>query len=280
MSKSKTLLVFLNENQPAGKVMNAIGHMMVGLGPRIPQGFMPEIRIFSGSESSIRAVRQTAYVRWQANRKTLIYSDFVHTTVEGSAQDHQNNTAMTLESELQYYGLAFGGEAEEIEALLNCHDNLTEYPGAGFPTRPDFDFLPEPNSFTDFVADDTANSFSIAIQREIPREKSLIALVIASLNMAQAANPADLRLHQYPDATGCIHPGMSEYGLVALKAKKKPEIGKMGSNEKLGNMLAVGRAQDGQSALAAVGLFGKRADVKDLTKQCNLWNDSILPGPK
>jgi hypothetical protein len=51
---SKTLLLFINKDQPAGKIMSAIGHMMIGLGPRIPQGSMPAIRVFACSTAHLR----------------------------------------------------------------------------------------------------------------------------------------------------------------------------------------------------------------------------------
>lgn len=278
----KLIVVLSNQIEPFGKVFNAIGHMMVGMGPRFPQNKFPTIELYASSRASIRQFRTEA-ARLHAKLPMSAFSDFSHTTTEGTAQDHARQTRAIRESEIDYWASCICAPSTHLNSLselLNDRNfsklKLT-FP-ASSPAEADFDLSP-PITYPDtpdFVEDDSI--FSISLSNKLSTADALYQLVRACITLGNTAERHALRLHQYPDADNVMHPGMSEYGLVALKAKSPAKLQEV--NQAAAALFTTkGRINSVALNAAAVGLFGKKVFIKEITsKNCSLWNTALSSG--
>ncbi|KTD58888.1 DUF2000 domain-containing protein [Legionella shakespearei] len=127
------LVAVLNKSIDAGKVMNALAHMCIGLGSAIGQKnlrltdykdansgshpFISEIPfiILSDNSNKIRALRQKALA------EHILLNDFTDTMTVGTYQEQIERTAQTKEEDLIYYGIVlFGDWAKVTELTKKC----------------------------------------------------------------------------------------------------------------------------------------------------------------
>lgn len=127
------LVAVLNKSMDAGKVMNALAHMCIGLGSAIGQKdlrltnyqdadrgshpFISEIPFIILSENSnkIRKLRQAALA------EHILLNDFTDTMTVGTYQEQVERTAQTKEDDLIYYGIVlFGDWAKVTELTKKC----------------------------------------------------------------------------------------------------------------------------------------------------------------
>jgi hypothetical protein len=127
----RKFVVVLNEKIELPRLMNALGHMTAGLiGHQNDHGEFswlryedadggvhpaisryPFIILTARNGNQIRTLRQAAIER------NIPYNDFVHTMLGSSAEDQMEKTRSTAESNLDYFGIALFGAAEEIDPL-------------------------------------------------------------------------------------------------------------------------------------------------------------------
>src|SRR5690348_5968977 len=106
--KKKLFLILNNEILTSGLVMNAIGHMAIGIAPRFPLGSNPDIHLYVTNLEGIRAFRENAYLLNQKfGDAHTVFSDFSPTTVNGAAEDHEKQTAAIKESDIHYSACCF-----------------------------------------------------------------------------------------------------------------------------------------------------------------------------
>lgn len=123
------LVAFLNKSIEAGKVMNALAHMSIGLGAAIGKeplrltdyqdadgGSHPFISeypfiILSANSNKIRKCR------FEAIEKGLLFNDFTDSMTIGTYQEQIEKTSKIKESELIYYGIVLFGEWEVVTEL-------------------------------------------------------------------------------------------------------------------------------------------------------------------
>lgn len=129
----KKLVAVLNKSIDAGKVMNALAHMCIGLGSAIGQKelrltdyqdadggshpFISEIPFIILSENSnkIRKLRENALA------EHILLNDFTDTMTVGTYQEQIERTAQTKEGDLIYYGIVlFGDWAKVTELTKKC----------------------------------------------------------------------------------------------------------------------------------------------------------------
>lgn len=127
------LVAVLNKSVDAGKVMNALAHMCIGLGSAIGQkdlrltdyqdadgGSHPYISeipfiILSDNSNKIRKLRQAALAQ------NILLNDFTDTMTVGTYQEQIEKTRQTREEELVYYGIVlFGDWATVSELTKKC----------------------------------------------------------------------------------------------------------------------------------------------------------------
>ena len=127
------LVAVLNKSIEAGKVMNALAHMCIGLGVAIGQKdlrltdyqdtdggshlFISEIPFIILSENSnkIRKLHQAALA------EHILLNDFTDTMTVGTYQEQIERTAQTKEEDLIYYGIVlFGDWAKVTELTKKC----------------------------------------------------------------------------------------------------------------------------------------------------------------
>src|SRR5437867_4165656 len=115
------LVAVLNKGIEAGKVMNALAHMCIGLGSIIGKeplrlsdyqdadgGSHPYISeipfiILSENSNKIRKLRQNAIA------KDVLFNDFTDTMTVGTYQEQIQRTAKVKDSDLTYYGIVLFG---------------------------------------------------------------------------------------------------------------------------------------------------------------------------
>jgi hypothetical protein len=123
------LVAVLNKSIDAGKVMNALAHMCIGLGAAIGQKnlrladyqdasggshpFISEIPFIILSENSnkIRKLRENALA------EHLLFNDFTDTMTTGTYQEQIERTAQTKEEALVYYGIVLFGDWTKVTEL-------------------------------------------------------------------------------------------------------------------------------------------------------------------
>jgi hypothetical protein len=127
----KKFTVVLNKNRPLAELMNALGHMAVGLtaqtndpasmrflcyedadGGRHPSiSYYPFIVLAAKNSNQLRTLRQAAI------DAQLVYNDFTHTMLGASAEDQLRATASTPERDLEYLGVILFGPSAVINSL-------------------------------------------------------------------------------------------------------------------------------------------------------------------
>ncbi len=127
---TKKLIAVLNKKIPVGKIMNALAHMALGLGASVEKeklkfvtyidasseihdaiSYFPFIILEADNSSQIRSLRE------RVKEANLIHTTFTDTMTVGTTEEQIEKTEKTQEQDLEYYGLAFFGEKEEIQLL-------------------------------------------------------------------------------------------------------------------------------------------------------------------
>ena len=121
----------LNKKVEAGRLMNALGHMTVGLGGNYPDKAVlrldtyvdkdggehksisdnPFIVLSADNSNQIRTLRNSLIVN------NIHFVDFTNTMVVGTFEEQKQRTQETPEAELEYYGICFFGEKAKLNEL-------------------------------------------------------------------------------------------------------------------------------------------------------------------
>jgi hypothetical protein len=124
----KRFVAVLNKKIEAGRIMNALAHMAVGFGNLYPDkdellfasyydkdgndhpsiSDHPFIVLAADNSNQIRTLRNKLI-----EKKTL-FNDFTSAMVEGTAEEQRERNRQTPELELEYYGICFFGEEEDL----------------------------------------------------------------------------------------------------------------------------------------------------------------------
>lgn len=123
------LVTVLNQSIDQGVAMNALAHMVLGLGNLVPKqdlkfdnyqdannfiypniSQMPFI-VLKGSGIKIRGLVH------QLRDQSIMFTAFVHTMTGGTYLEQLQNTRETFEEELQYYGVSIFGEWQKVSDL-------------------------------------------------------------------------------------------------------------------------------------------------------------------
>ncbi len=121
----------LNKKIPVGNLMNALGHMAVGLSSDYPS--ISEMRFdnyFDKDGGTHKNISDNPFIILQADnsnkirtlrnallKKGIHFSDFTNTMTVGTYIEQQQRTKETLEAELEYYGICLFGEIDEVNEL-------------------------------------------------------------------------------------------------------------------------------------------------------------------
>ena len=127
---SKKLVAVLNEKIEAGKLMNALSHMAIGLGAAIQNkeelrlmsymdadgGIHPNISempfiVLKTNSNKIRMLRSAAI------ENNIQFADFTNTMTVGTYVEQIEKTKETGEQDLEYYGIILFGDLELVSEL-------------------------------------------------------------------------------------------------------------------------------------------------------------------
>lgn len=121
----------LNKKIETGKLMNALGHMAAGLGSLIPDKealrFDSYIDKDNGEHKSISDnpfiilsadnSNQIRTLRDALKENNVPFTDFTSTMTVGTFAEQKQRTSETPELELEYYGICFFGEKNQLSEL-------------------------------------------------------------------------------------------------------------------------------------------------------------------
>ena len=127
----RRFVAILNKKVEVGKLMNALGHMSAGLAGNYPDvkemyflkyedkdgGAHPNISHFPFIVLKADNSNQIRDVRNKLLEMDLPFTDFTSTMTAGTSDEQQQRTKETAESELDYWGICFFGESEELRSL-------------------------------------------------------------------------------------------------------------------------------------------------------------------
>lgn len=123
------LVAVLNKSVEAGKAMNALAHMCIGLGSAIDKlelrltdykdagggshPFISEIpfMILSTNSNKIRKLRH------EAIGNNIIFNDFTDTMTVGTYKEQIEKTSLVKDEDLIYYGIVLFGDWDKVTEL-------------------------------------------------------------------------------------------------------------------------------------------------------------------
>lgn len=127
----KKFVAVLNKKIENGRLMNALGHMSVGFTALYPEkeqlGFdnyidkdggihpsisdNPFIVLSADNSNQIRTLRNALVER------NIMFTDFTDTMIVGTAEEQKQRTKETSEIDIEYYGICFFGENDELRDI-------------------------------------------------------------------------------------------------------------------------------------------------------------------
>lgn len=125
------IVAVLNEKLEVGIAMNALAHMVVGLGASIEK--KEDLRLTDyadadgGSHANISEIpfmvlqarnsSQLRQLRQALIRDNIKFVDFTNTMTVGTYQEQIERSKQTKEAELEYYGIAIFGDWNQVSEL-------------------------------------------------------------------------------------------------------------------------------------------------------------------
>ncbi len=126
----KRFVAVISKKVEVGRAVNVLGHLSVSLANQLSDGdavyidyhdldgnvhpnisHYPFIVLRADNSNKIRKLRQ------EALDKSIPFSDFTHTMVEGGSEIQQQTTKNTAEANLEYLGICLFGETETLREL-------------------------------------------------------------------------------------------------------------------------------------------------------------------
>lgn len=128
---TKRFVAVLNKKIETGRLMNALGHMTAGLaggygrqdemcflqyedkdnGKHPNISHFPFIVLQADNSNKIRTVRS------EAIRRGIPYTDFTSTMTIGTSAEQVQSTKLSLELDLEYYGICLFGTTAELKEI-------------------------------------------------------------------------------------------------------------------------------------------------------------------
>ena len=127
----KKFVTVLNKKIETGRLMNALGHMAVGFTAIYPEkeqlnfdnyidkdgGMHPSISDNPFIVLSADNSNQIRTLRTMLKEKNIVFTDFTDTMIVGTAEEQKQRTKETSEIDIEYYGICFFGENDELREL-------------------------------------------------------------------------------------------------------------------------------------------------------------------
>jgi len=127
----KKFLAVLNKKIELPKLMNALGHMSVGLTSLCENNEEMQFLQYKDSSATIHpAISKFPYIilsadnsnqirtlRLAAIEQGILYNDFTSSMLGTSADDQLRKTGDTKEIDLEYFGICLFGSAEQLQPL-------------------------------------------------------------------------------------------------------------------------------------------------------------------
>ena len=125
---AKRFVAILNKKIEIGRLLNALGHMSVGLAGGFQRnsemcfleykdrdnGIHPNISHFPFIVLKADNSRQIYAVRKEAVKRNILFTDFTATMAIGTSQEQLEKTSQTPENELEYFGICLFGSTDEL----------------------------------------------------------------------------------------------------------------------------------------------------------------------
>lgn len=130
---SKRFIAVLNKKVEPGRLMNALGHMTAGLAGDSGQthamcflqyqdkdgGIHPHISHFPFIILKADNANKIRTVRNECIKRQIPFTDFTSTMTVGTSQEQQDQTRVTAEADLEYYGIVMFGETSVLREFTS-----------------------------------------------------------------------------------------------------------------------------------------------------------------
>lgn len=292
---SKALLFILNMEIPAGKAINSLAHLSLGLGHRIPVGKMPQIEILFANSAHLHTFREAAYELHTSHLDSTVISDFTNTMTEGTAVEQLARTSTTSAKDLEYFAVCIGGDVERLLPLkASTVDECKVVKGYKASISPSaissFSFLSEVDAEaseapaaaaaggagTDAAIEMPNFKVTIALNKKAPLTDILHAVVTSCIDIGRTVELPLLRLLDFIDSDGGHHRNISYHPFPILSAKSVSKLSVLIEKAKTeGLPTVVANSSDGIPFLTC--MFGHTEKVEECAnrKDFSLLNIEI-----
>ena len=123
-------VVVLNAKIEIGKLMNTLSHIVAGLVSLSDINDLRFLKYYDADESLHPAISRFPFIilksknsnqirtlRNSAIEQDILFNDFADTMLGSSAEDQLNNTRNKKEIDMEYFGIALFGQAEQLNIL-------------------------------------------------------------------------------------------------------------------------------------------------------------------
>lgn len=283
MSKLNTLFAVLNKDIPFGRSLNALAHMCLGIGHRIPEGKMPSVEVYFADNGSIHRLRHEFKLH-ASGAPGFVLSDFINTMTEGTAEDQLRRTADTPRESLQYYGVTICTDniaGRFIKGVLGGTNRaLVGYkPFVSTPEQREFEFTGV-RAGADRGDSMPPHKASIILSKLLPPAELVNLVPIASIEIGRKADISSLRLLNFVDADGEQHPGISYHPFTILTVKSQSKLESMAQKACAMKDIASSSLVNAEGITALTCVFGLRELVEDCIskKDTSLLSKEITEG--
>jgi hypothetical protein len=121
----------INKKIPAGRALNALGHMTAGLAALHDNHTAMRFQTYVDKDGAEHpSISDNGFIVLKADNgnkirtlrnalieKGILFTDFTDTMIEGTYAEQHNRTVATPEAELEYYGICFFMNAAESREL-------------------------------------------------------------------------------------------------------------------------------------------------------------------
>ncbi len=253
-------IVVINREIKFGTVLNAVGHMTLGLGHRLEGE--PDVGIYFANSSTVRAFRQLAATITKEQSALTAFTDYPH-TMHGSDTFQQLELGKTVaEADMQYYGACFITEQldSRMEKVLSACSKLKGY--LPHISKGEAKLLPSQPSLA--ANKEMRKKIMMLINDGLPLAQSLNAALLATLSVGGRAAYADLGLLDWMDKDDNAHSNISFHPFPILKPVDPIKHSEMAQKAKASTLLVsdIRSTADGQPLVTVA--FGNESDVGEV----------------
>lgn len=273
-------IVVVSNTHTVCDIMHAVGHMAVGIGSRLPEGYCPEILIYQAPAASIHEFRDAAYLLYAASPQTIGYSDFVAAPMDNPEEDYARRIELQTPSAMDFSATGIIGENTALYSIRQIlkDKNYRQLKISGLYNRPSKVTIPILPSIEDtpiLSAEAITRGLLIALSPNLGSPDALFLTIRTALILGRDTENTLLGLRQYTDRAGQLHPNLSQYPLGILCASGNNQLPTL--QNKIQNLIITGAIEsicvltDAHDEPAVVAMCGQMDQIAPKVQNFNPW---------